>query len=23
VWLGSSAVEFSKPLELDNHWLLI
>ena len=23
VWLGSSAVEFSRPLELDNHWLLI
>lgn len=23
VWLGSSAVKFSRPLELDNHWLLI
>ena len=23
VWLGSLAVEFSRPLELDNHWLLI
>lgn len=23
VWLGSSAAEFSRPLELDNHWLLI